>query len=92
MKYYIVAFATFIAMFWDEMIISLVSVVINKRIEPVFMVSWIIISGILASILISYHVPEEYRIITLLLVGFGVLFSLNGYILKEKHEKDSLKI
>lgn len=84
MKYYIVALATIFAMFWDEAMISLISIFIRKKIEPFFMISWIICSGILTSILISYHVSYEYRIITLLLISIGVLFSINGYKLNEE--------
>lgn len=83
MKYYIVALATIFAMFWDEAMIGLVSVFIKKQINSVFMITWIICSGILTSILISYHVSYEYRVITLLLITVGVLFSINGYKLKE---------
>jgi hypothetical protein len=85
MKYYIVALATIFAMFWDEAMISLISVFIKRKIDPFFMISWIICSGILTSILISYHVSYEYRIITLLLVSVGVIFSINGYKLKEEY-------
>jgi hypothetical protein len=85
MKYYIVALATIFAMFWDEAMISLISVFIKQKIDPLFMISWIICSGILTSILISYHVSYEYRIITLLLVSVGVIFSINGYKLKEEY-------
>lgn len=83
MKYYIVALATIFAMFWDEAMISLISVFIKKKLDPLFMISWIICSGIITSILISYHVSYEYRIITLLLISIGVVFSINGYIMKE---------
>lgn len=84
MKYYIVAIATIFAMFWDEAMISLISIFFKKQIDTVFMISWIICSGILTSILISYHVSYEYRIITLLLISIGVLFSINGYKWKEE--------
>lgn len=84
MKYYIVALATIFAMFWDEAMISLISVFIKKQLDPLFMISWIICSGIITSILISYHVSYEYRIITLLLISIGVVFSINGYIMKEE--------
>lgn len=85
MKYYIVALATFFAMFWDEAMISLLSMFLKKQIDTVFMVSWIICSGLITSILISYHVSYEYRIITLLLISVGVLFSINGYKWKEEY-------
>jgi len=84
MKYYIVAVATIFAMFWDEAMISLISIFIKKKLDPMFMISWIICSGIVTSILISYHVSYEYRIITLLLISVGVLFSINGYTMKEE--------
>jgi hypothetical protein len=84
MKYYIVAIATIFAMFWDEAMISVISIFIRKDIDPVFMISWIICSGIVTSILISYHVSYEYRIITILLISIGVIFSINGYKMKEE--------
>ncbi len=84
MKYYIVALATIFAIFWDEAMISLISVFIKKKLDPLFMISWIICSGIITSILISYHVSYEYRIITLFLISIGVVFSINGYMMKEE--------
>lgn len=85
MKYYIVAIATGFAMFWDEAMISLVSVLLKKKIEPYFMISWIVCSGILSSLLISYHVKQEYRVLTILLISAGVIFSINGYKMKQKN-------
>lgn len=84
MKYYIVALATVFAMFWDEAMISLVSIFIKKKVDPIFMISWIVCSGILTSVLISYHVSYEYRIVTLLLISVGVVFSINSYKMKEE--------
>lgn len=83
MKYYIVALATIFAMFWDEVMISVISIFVRKRIEPLFMIFWIISSGVLTSILVSYHISYEYRMITLILISVGVVFSINGYTIKE---------
>lgn len=83
MKYYIVALATIFAMFWDEAMISIISIFIRKKIDPIFMISWIIFSGIITSILISYHISYEYRILTILMISVGVVFSINGYRMKE---------
>lgn len=66
-------------MFWDEAMISIVSILINRKINPYFMILWIISSGILTSILIAYHVPDEYRYLTILLISIGVVFSIRGY-------------
>lgn len=89
MKYYIVALATVFAMFWDEAVISIISIFIKKKIDPLFITSWIICSGILTSILISYHVSYEYRLITLLLISVGVVFSINGYTMKENFKDEN---
>jgi hypothetical protein len=90
MKYYIVAIATIFAMFWDEAMIGLVSIFIRKQISPYFMISWIICSGIFTSLLISYHVKYEYRVLTIVLVSIGVVFSINGYKMKEKFREEIL--
>ncbi len=84
MKFYIVAVSTLFAMFWDELIISLLSIYVQKQVSYSFMVFWIIFSGIMASILISYHIDYEYRILTIVLISIGVLFSVNSYKLKKE--------
>lgn len=90
MKYYIVAVSTLFAMFWDELVITLVSIVTTKQLNKYFITSWIICSGILTSLLISYHVTAEYRILTILLISVGVLFSINGYKMKEEFRQQHI--
>lgn len=92
MKYYIVAIATIFAMFWDEAMIGLVSLFIKKQISPYFIISWIICSGILTSLLISYHVRYEYRVLTIILISIGVVFSINGYNMKEKFREEEIAV
>lgn len=88
MKFYLVAFATLFALFWDEMVITLVTLVMGKNVNRAFMIGWMICSGILSSILVSYHVPIEYRVLTVVLVTFAVLFSLQGYMLTTKNNDE----
>jgi hypothetical protein len=88
MKYYIVALATVFAMFWDEAVITIMTMVMGRKLPTVFVVSWVICSGVLTSLLISYHVSYEYRIITMILISFAVLFSIHGYQRKEKYMND----
>ena len=87
MKYLLVAFATLFAMFWDELIITIVTMVIGKSVNHMFMISWIICSGIITSILVSYHVSIQYRLLTLILIFGAMLFSLQGYI-SQRHKHD----
>lgn len=87
MKYLLVAFATLFAMFWDELVITIVTMMIGKSVNHMFMISWIICSGIVTSILVAYHVPFEYRLLTMILIFGAVMFSLQGYISqRHKHE------
>lgn len=89
MKFYLVAFATLFAMFWDELIITLITLVMGKQVNRVFMIGWMICSGILSSVLVSYHVPVEYRLVTVVLITFAVVFSLQGYLLtKDGDDKE----
>lgn len=81
MKFYLVAFATLFAMFWDELVITLITLVMGKQVNRMFMIGWMICSGILSSVLVSYHVPVEYRLLTVVLITFAVVFSLQGYLL-----------
>jgi hypothetical protein len=87
MKFYLVAFATLFAMFWDEVVISVITLVMGKKVNRVFMIGWMICSGILSSILVSYHVSVEYRLLTVILITFAVVFSLQGYLIT----KDDIK-
>lgn len=86
MKYYLVAFATLFAMFWDEVVISLITMVMGKKVNRLFMVGWMICSGILTSVLVSYHVAVEYRVLTVVLITFAVVFSLQGYLVSKDED------
>lgn len=89
MKFYLVAFATLFAMFWDELVITIITLVMGKQVNRVFMIGWMICSGILSSVLVSYHVPVEYRLTTVVLITFAVVFSLQGYLLaKDGDDKE----
>lgn len=89
MKYYLVAFATLFAMFWDEVVITLITMVLGKQVNKLFMVGWMICSGILTSVLVSYHVPMEYRVLTIILITFAVVFSLQGYLASDSSKDDN---
>ena len=92
MKYRIVFITTLVAIFWDECMLGLFSYVFKKPIDARFMVIWIVLSGLLAGVFVSCHLPEEYRSITLILIGIAILFSLNGHELKKDYENSSLLI
>lgn len=85
MKFYLVAFATVFAMFWDEAVISLITMLMGKKVSVQFMIGWIICSGILTSVLVALHVPPEYRLLMIVLMTGAVFFSLQGY-LDSKHK------
>jgi len=85
MKFYLVAFSTVFALFWDEAMIGLITFLTGTKVNPLFSIAWVIISGFLTSLLVSYHVPAEYRIVTIVLITFAVMFSINGYVKKEKY-------
>jgi hypothetical protein len=87
MKFYLVAFATLFAMFWDEVVISLITLVLGKKVNRVFMIGWMICSGVLSSILVSYHVPIEYRVLTVVLITVAVVFSLQGYLITKDDDE-----
>jgi uncharacterized membrane protein YfcA len=91
MRFYIVFTTTLIALFWDECMIGLFSFLFKKPINMKFMMIWIIMSGVLASIFVSCHIPEEYRSVTLILIGIAILFSLNEHQQKISHDKDESK-
>ncbi len=78
MRYWIVFLATLIAVFWDECVIALVSLVFKQKLSAKFIIIWTVLSGILAGMLVSLHMPEEFRSITIILIGIAVLFSINN--------------
>lgn len=78
MEFKIVFFATVFALFWDEIFLNIVSMILNKRLSVKFMLTWSIVSGLLMSLLVACHVPEQYRRLTIVMVGLGVLFSLGN--------------
>jgi hypothetical protein len=88
MKYWIIFITTLVAVFWDECVIGLFSYLFKQPIDARFMIIWILLSGVLASVFVSFHLPDEYRSITLILIGIAVLFSLNGYHQKKEHQKN----
>lgn len=80
MRYWIVFITTIVALFWDECVLTIISLIFKKRLTGTFIIIWTLVSGVLASIIVSLHMPEEYRSITMILVGVAVLFSLNGTV------------
>jgi uncharacterized membrane protein YfcA len=92
MKYRIVFITTLVAVFWDECMLGLFSYLFKQPIDTRFMIIWIVLSGVLAGVFVSCHLPEEYRSITLILVGIAVLFSLNGHHQKKTHDNSSAMI
>jgi hypothetical protein len=91
MKIYLVAISTCVALFWDEVLISIATFALGKKIDHRYMITWMICSGILTSILVSYNVPPKYRLITLALITAAMYFSLMGYYDKEKFQNDNEK-
>jgi ABC-type multidrug transport system permease subunit len=87
MKYRIVFITTLVALFWDECMLGLFSYLFKQPIDTRFMIIWIVLSGVLAGVFVSFHLPEEYRSMTLILIGIAVLFSLNGHHQKKDHGK-----
>lgn len=86
MKFYIVAFATVFAMFWDEAAIILVTAIAGRKLNSLFIIVWMICSGLLTSVLIAYHVSAEYRVLTIVMLTFAVFFSLQGYLATERNK------
>ena len=90
MRFIIVFITTLVALFWDECMIGLFALVFHKRINTTFIMIWVVVSSLLASVFVSLHVPEEYRSVTLILIGVAVLFSLNEHHQKKYHGTLSL--
>lgn len=79
MHYYIVALATVFALFWDEALIGIYTLWFGKTMNRKFIICWMILSGVITSVLVSLHVPLHYRIVTIVLISSAILFSANGY-------------
>ncbi len=75
MQAIIIFVATTIALFWDEALITIIGVLTQRTFSAKFLMIWVIISGLLAATLISLHVPPEYRIITMIMIGVAILFN-----------------
>lgn len=78
MQFFIVFVATSIALFWDETLITLIGLLTQKKLSATFMIYWMLFSGLLAGLLLAFHVPGEYRVITMIMMGTAVLFNLNS--------------
>lgn len=78
MHFFIVFVATTIALFWDEALITILGVLTQNKFSAKFILWWVLVSGILASILIAIRVPDEYRVITMTMIGVAVLFNINS--------------
>jgi hypothetical protein len=86
MHFFIVFIATTIALFWDEALITIIGAVTQKKFSATFLMYWVLFSGCIAVILISLHVPPEYRVITMVMIGLAVVFNLNNQeIQKDAH-------
>jgi hypothetical protein len=95
MEFKIVFLATVAALFWDEVFLNVMSILINKRLSVKFMFTWSIVSGLLMSLLVACHVPDNYRKLTVVMVGLGVLFSIHGVMSRQREddaEKKSLNV
>lgn len=86
MHFLLVIVATTVALFWDEALITIISVLTQRKLSAVLLILWLVSSGILAGILISLHVPTEYRVITMIMITIAIIFNLNNYHTKEKHD------
>lgn len=91
MEFKIVFLATATALFWDEVFLNVVSYFLNKRLSIKFMLAWSMISGLLVSLLVAWHIPEPYRKLTVLMVGLGVLFSIHGVMSRRQAALDAGK-
>lgn len=78
MHFFIVFIATTIALFWDEALITIIGALTQKKFSPRFLMYWLLFSGLLAILLIGLHVPPEYRIMTMIMIGSAVLFNFNN--------------
>lgn len=76
MHFFIVFIATAIALFWDETLIALIGALTQKKFSAKFMMYWFLFSGILTTLLITMHVPQEYRIITMIMISVAIIFNL----------------
>ena len=83
MKYQFVFVTTLIALFWDECIIGLFAYCFKQQVDAKFIIIWTVISGVLAGVFVSFHLPNEYHSMTMILIGIAVLFSFNGH----RHDK-----
>ena len=79
----LVIVATIVALFWDEALITIIGVLTQKKFSAMFLMSWVVCSGILAGILISLHVPTEYRLIAMIMIAIAVFFNMTNYKIKE---------
>jgi hypothetical protein len=78
MQAIIIFVATTIALFWDEALITIIGVLTQRKFSAKFLMIWVVVSGLLAGALISLHVPVEYRGITVIMVGFAILFNIQS--------------
>jgi hypothetical protein len=79
MHFLLVIVATIIALFWDEALITIIGVLTQKQFSAKFLVLWIVCSGILTAILISFHVPSEYRLMAMIMITIAVFFNMKNY-------------
>jgi hypothetical protein len=84
MRYWIVFITTLVALFFDEFVITICSMIFNKKISVHFIMLWTVLSGIIATLFVSMHLPHEYQTITMILIGVAVLFSI-----EQQHKNDN---
>jgi|688.fasta_scaffold1170747_2 hypothetical protein len=78
MQYSIVLLSTCFALFWDEALLTILGLMFNHKFSHKFTVIWMLGSGIVTSLLVSWHVPAEYRLLALIMISSGVLFNMQG--------------
>ncbi len=78
MQFSIVVISTFFALFWDEALLTLLGLMFKHNFSKKFMLVWVLCSGIVTCILVSLHIPSEYRLLALIMISSGVLFSIQG--------------
>ena len=67
---------SFVAFFWDELILAGIAKIIGFDITPKFLFTWILISGLIVILLISFGVPSEHRFIVSCICTFIFVMSL----------------
>lgn len=69
-----------IALFWDEVFIASTARLLGLDISSRFLLVWVVVSGVLATALITIHAPPHLRLVVSLLSTVLLLTFARGYI------------